>query len=134
MSRCHSSKLLRNVDVCDGQFVGNTDFHLTVSVWSLSMPYWTTQVEHILILIYVSFYSIIVFDYRYIVSDDEISLLWWTWIAIGNVESLIILNMMTEYRPRLKYGVDRSLLNHELFHCTHTSILCNNVTLTTINI
>ena len=48
------------------------------------------------------------------------------WIAIGNVENLIILNMMTEYRPRLKYGVDRSLLNHEiLFHCIHISVLCN---------
>ena len=43
---CHSSKLSHVLIICDGHFVGDTDFQLTVPVWSEIIPCWTTQVEH----------------------------------------------------------------------------------------
>ena len=32
--------------MCDGHFVGNTDFQLTVPAWFEIIPCWTTQVEY----------------------------------------------------------------------------------------
>ena len=43
---CHSSKLSHVLNMCDGHFVGNTNFQLTVPAWSKIIPCWTTQVEY----------------------------------------------------------------------------------------